>query len=249
MPIYIIAVVIALVLITILFFALRSTVKRIDYNTKKYFVEKLQDYDYLIEEKQQVLDNLNKEIEENKKALSELKANNLTKEPPKESKYYNNTSVPRYTDEELFKKYKDIKEKFSFDFYEVVKSFVKEKLTKDTGEYDILVKIRKKFSNDVIYKIMGFKSIEQKKQVEDMLDSVEMNTIKKHIKMNEFNINKFITVLDTAIEKTDPVVYVYTGDKNSNYDSISNIVKTVYDVNVNEGIKILYKGNLYDYSL
>ena len=50
MPIYIVAVIISLILIAILFFALRSTVKRIDYNTKKYFIDKLQDYDYLIDE-------------------------------------------------------------------------------------------------------------------------------------------------------------------------------------------------------
>ena len=58
-------------MIAILFFALRSTVKRIDYNTKKYFIDKLQDYDYLIDEKKKILDNLNEKIEANKKILSE----------------------------------------------------------------------------------------------------------------------------------------------------------------------------------
>ena len=67
MQIYIVAVLISLLLIAILFFALRSTVKRIDYNTKKYFVDKLQDYDYLIEEKKKKIDELNNEIEQNKK--------------------------------------------------------------------------------------------------------------------------------------------------------------------------------------
>ena len=67
MQIYIVAVLISLLLIAILFFALRSTVKRIDYNTKKYFVDKLQDYDYLIEEKKKKIDELNNEIEQNQK--------------------------------------------------------------------------------------------------------------------------------------------------------------------------------------
>ena len=79
MHIYIVAIIISLVLMAILFFALRSTVKRIDYNTKKYFIEKLQDYDYLIDEKQKLLDELNKKIEENKKIFNEKTNNNNEK--------------------------------------------------------------------------------------------------------------------------------------------------------------------------
>lgn len=249
MQIYIVAVIIALVLISVLFFALRSTVKRIDYNTKKYFIEKLQDYDYLIDEKQQTLDNLNKEIEENKKALSELQNKNTPEKTIKGEKYYNDVSIPKYTDEELFKKYKNIKEKFSFDFEDTIKSFVDNNLTKDDEVYDSFVKIRNKFSSDTIYEIMSLRSSEQEEYLNNVLNRIELFMLKKYIKMDKFNINKFITDLDTTIEKLDPVVYVFTGDKEKNYDFISPKIKTVYDSNVNEGIKISYKGNLYDYSL
>ena len=65
----------------------------------------------------------------------------------------------------------------------------------------------------------------------------------------DFKVKKLISNLDTFIQKNDPVVYVYTGDKNVNYDDINSSIKTVYDKNINEGIKIHYKGVLYDYSL
>ena len=90
MQIYVVAVLVSLILIAILFFALRSTVKRIDYNTKKYFVDKLQDYDYLIEEKQQILDKLNEEIEKNKKIINEEKPNEKIEIKKADPKYYGN---------------------------------------------------------------------------------------------------------------------------------------------------------------
>ena len=102
---------------------------------------------------------------------------------------------------------------------------------------------------DIVYELMNLKPSEQEKHIDRILDESESFMIKKYIKMDKFNINSFITELDTLIEKLDPKVYIYTGDKNSNYDFISDKIQTIYDSSVNEGIRISYKGKLYDYSL
>ena len=47
-----------------MFFILRKTVKTINKQTKLYFVDKLQEYDYIIEKKEKQLENIEKEIKE-----------------------------------------------------------------------------------------------------------------------------------------------------------------------------------------
>lgn len=249
MAIYIVAFLVCAILVVILFFALRSTVKRIDYNTKKYFVDKLQDYDYLIEEKQQILDKLNKEIEENKNKLSKNPNEEVKVIKEKRQNNYNNISTAKYIDKDLFKKYKDIKEKFNFNYRDILNDFVESKLCGINNDYEIALHIRESFTNEVIYKVMNLREKEQKKYINDLLDDNENKFIESFIDSSKFNIKKLLSKLDTFINKNDPIIYVYTGDKNVDYNDINKNIKTIYDENINEGIKIHYKGTLYDYSL
>ena len=92
---YVVAVIVSLVLISILFFSLRSTVKRIDINTKKYFIDKLQDYDYLIEEKKKVLNELNEEIKKNKEILSKETNNDVKIIANEKKEYYGEMDIPK----------------------------------------------------------------------------------------------------------------------------------------------------------
>ena len=59
-----IAIVVILILVVLMFFILKSTVKKINSQTKLYFVDKLQEYDYLINEKESKLNQINEEIKE-----------------------------------------------------------------------------------------------------------------------------------------------------------------------------------------
>lgn len=246
---YIVAVVISLVLMSILFFSLRSTVKRIDYNTKKYFIDKLQDYDYLIEEKKKILNDLKEEIENNKEVLSKKSKVEEKNINNKTEKYYDEFKIPKYSDENLFKKYKKIKEKFLIDEEKIILNFIKNINQKDNKDYNVLLNIRKKIDNKKIYEIIKLELKEQKKYIYNCLNEEEIRILEKHIKINNMKINLFITELDMFLEKNDPTVYVYTGEKNKNFNYISTLIKTEYDEGINEGIKINYKGILYDYSL
>lgn len=246
---YIVAVIVSLTLISILFFLLRSTVKRIDINTKKYFIDKLQDYDYLIEEKKKILDDLNKKIEENKKNLEKEQKEDKKSIYVNKNEYHAEMSIPNYKDDNLFKKYKEIKEKFSFDKEKLISKFIKDFKKNDEFEFDIMLNIRKKFNSKKIYDILKLQPDEQQTYIYTMLEPEEIKMLKKYIKSDNIEINSFIIEIETLLEKNDPVVYVYTGEKNKNYDYISPIVKTEYDKTINEGIKIKYKGSLYDFSL
>ena len=60
---FIISFIVIIVLVVIMSLVLRSTVKQIDEKSKSYFVDKLQEYDYLIDEKEKKLSSLEKVLE------------------------------------------------------------------------------------------------------------------------------------------------------------------------------------------
>lgn len=249
MHVYIVAVIISITLITILFFALRSTVKRIDYNTKKYFIDKLQDYDYLIDEKKKILEELDIKIKNNKDNLEKKQKEDKKSIDIQKEECLANTKVPNYEDEKLFKKYKYIKNRFSFDKEKIIKKFISNLSQTSNEDYDMLLKIRKKITSEEIYKIIKLRVNEQVKYIFDILTEEEIKYIKQYISLKKFKINVFLTKIDTLIEKNDPTIYIYTGEKEDDFNHISTNIKTKYDININEGIKINYKGILYDYSL
>ena len=61
---FLIAIVIVLFLVVLMFFILKGTVKKINSQTKLYFVDKLQEYDYMIDEKLEKLNHINEELKE-----------------------------------------------------------------------------------------------------------------------------------------------------------------------------------------
>ena len=247
MEVYIISIAVSVLLIAVLFFALRSTVKRIDHNTKKFFLDKLQDYDYLIEEKQKELDDICNKIGEKTNELKKLSSVEQVTKQAKKQAYYNNDKMPVYSDENIFKKYKAIKEKFSLDYELIIRQFLNNNLTENKSEYPVALEIKKIFNKQEMYKILNFKKAEQKKYIMDLLNAEQQEFILENIK--EFEIKKLVLKLDDYIEKNDPTVYVYVGEEKETLKAISDDIKIIVDKKINEGIKINYKGILYDYSL
>ena len=64
-----------------------------------------------------------------------------------------------------------------------------------------------------------------------------------------FNIVKFLSELDVLIENSNPEIKIFTGTKNVNYNHLNKYINTVFDSNITEGFKIVYRGRVYDYSI
>ena len=71
----VIAVCIVAVLLLILVFIFISTTKRANVLIKNLFVDKLQEYDYLIDDKEKKIEELNQTIEKKKKSYVKSKIN------------------------------------------------------------------------------------------------------------------------------------------------------------------------------
>ena len=271
---------ILLVIIMLAFtvYIFKNVIRKINQSAKKWFVDKLQEYNYLVEEKEKELAELNKKIEESEQNLEILKKvkeqpDNIfdnkvekvldkmrrfneapaPKETPRRPDIVYDISTPKYKEISFFKTYKYLKKDFNLDSEEIIKKFLSEhKKTKKTKEYAILSEFSSKFNDTVLYECS---TLEKESQYE-LLDSVLTEDERKYINIEEFKENKsrfsireILEKVNERLKEIDPTIYVYTGSSDINYDYIDSSIKTLFYKNMSEGVIIHYKGKIYDYSV
>ena len=247
MTYFIISFVVILLLVIAMSLILKNAVKTIDDKSKSYFVDKLKEYDYLIDEKEKKLSELESELEKRKNGLKD----NI--EAGSKPSYDFDTSIidllteTSYLDKNIFEINKRIEEKFIVNYEDLIKDFLSN--VKDDNKYDFCMKLRGKFTSDEIYKIEIMLDEEREEYLEKFLNDDEYMIYKIFISSNRFNMEDFIDYLNRLIELNDPTVTVLVPSSNINFDHIDNKIKTKVSDNIYKGIKILYRNKVYDFSL
>lgn len=271
-------IIIIIIMIGFAFFIFKNIIKRVNHKAKIYFVEKLQEYNYLIDEKEEELTKLRAIILEKEK-LQRLKQSQEMQEETytevvfssemeqklKEMKKFKNkmdekqqavydVSTPELREETFFNNYKELKKNFKTDNEKTIKEFLeKHKSTKKDAEtYKILVNFKKQFTKETIYELLTLSKEDQYKIISEIIKPQEEKIIefrKNFSKSNEFDVNQLLKTIEEMIDKTDPNIYVYVGDVTLNYDNLGENIKTKYYKNMSEGVIIHYKGKIYDYSI
>ncbi len=252
----IIIVIIAIVIILlILSFLLYYVTKRINVLSRNIFLNKIEEFDYLIGDKEQKVDELNAAISKKENEVLELE-NKLGEYIiiPDEKPSSNDVVLPKYVDFEStnsLSSYKKIKDNFNYNAAEMIKLFLKcsHHEEKDSNFYDIYYKVRNYFTFDVLYKLSTYQKDEQFIIVSELLSDSEKKCLNEYLNKNNFDLKKFINILDELIVKTDPEIKIYVGRKDENYNLIDSRINTIYDKSITEGIKIMYRGVVYDYSI
>jgi len=254
----VVAVILIVIMLVFVFILFKNIMKSMNENAKKYFVNKLQDYDYILEEKQTKLEEMRaeiNEIEEHKNILEnkeeiEIKTLSKIEEKPKEIKY--DLKTPEFRETQFFNNYKEIKKIFSVDNEKIIKEFINEhKNEKEDKEYKALKKLREKFDQNAVYGCLTLKPKDQVKILEEVLTATEKKLVKfEQIRTDtRFNIKNFIKTIDQRMEILEPTIYIYTNGLDKRYDLIdSNIIMKQYN-NMSEGIIIKYRNKIYDYSI
>jgi len=243
-----IAILIICVLVILMFLVLKSTVKKINTQTKKYFVDKAQEYDYMIDEKLEKLSKINQELKE--KEINKEEENNSINSNNYEFDYkiIDLLNKTQYQDKNIFEINKMIDDKFDIDYVGILKEFLKN--IKDDGTYKFVINLRKKFNSDIIYKLKILTEQEQVELLNKNLDETEKEIYKAYLKINKkHNLDSFIDYLNELVDLNNPNIQVYVGNKLENYDYLSDYIETVYSEDIYKGIKIVYKNKIYDYSL
>ena len=269
----------AILVIMMLVFAVyifKSVIKRINQSAKKWFLDKLQDYNYLIEEKEKQLEELREQIEEAKRKLKVVKqveeepesifSKEIEEKLEKMRAYKNAPSqipirpeiiydipTPQYKETSFFRNYKQLKQHFDVNPEEIIKTFIKEHEDKeDEKQYTILRDFRKKFTDKILYECSTLEKQEQYEIVESVLTQEEKELLKlqeNYPRKNEFTVRKLMEQVEEKMKKTDPTIYVYTSKPDEKYEKLDKRIKTRVYKNMSEGVIIHYQGKMYDYSV
>ena len=247
MTYFIISFVVIILLVVAMSLILKNAVKTIDEKSKSYFVDKLKEYDYLIDEKEKRLSELESELEKRKNGL---KDNTFGSSKPN---YDFDTSIidllteTSYLDKNIFEINKRIEEKFIINYEDLIKDFLSN--INEDNKYDFCLNLRNKFTPEEIYKIEIMLDSEREEYLKEFLNKEEYMVYEIFISSNRFNMEDFVDYLNRLIDLNDSTVTVLVSSKNINFDYIDKKIKTKVSDNIYKGIKILYRNKVYDFSL
>ncbi len=146
-------IIIVIIMIGFSFFIFKNIIKRINNKVKTYFIEKLQEYNYLIDEKEEELEKLRTVVVEQSRLQKIKEQNEIAKQIPDEETYTEtifNTEIenklkdmklfnrkmrekerisydiptPQLREDTFFNNYKELKKKFKVDNEKIIKEFM-----------------------------------------------------------------------------------------------------------------------------
>lgn len=221
------AIIVVLIMFVFTFFMFKNLVKRINSSTKTYFLDKLQDFDYIIAEKEKEIEILSEQIKRLNEAKEQGENGEIVEIPaytkPDEKIVYD-IPTPEFRESGFFKNYKG--------------------LNKELKEFKEL------FTQNAIYESLTLTPEEQLILVESVLNSENKDYVEPIIKtIKNFNVLEMLDKIKERMDKISPTIYVYVGRESKNYDYLSSKIKTKLFKNMSKGIIIEYKDKLYDYSI
>ncbi len=232
-----------------MFFILKKTVGIVNSQTKSYFVNKLQGYDDLIKDKEDKLLEIDNLIKNKEKGIKEEETN---KSNNSGYAFDNNVidllNATKYQDNNIFELNRRIDENFVVNYEELVKDFLS--LCDDKNDYEFCYNLRGKFDSDTIYNLKSMLPDDYELELKNMLSNKEYKVYETFKLIESDNsIDNFIDYLDQLVDLNNPKIRILVGNKSENYDHLSKYIETVYNDKIYRGIKIIYRGKVYDFSL
>ena len=231
-----------------MFLILKKTVNVVNTQTKTYFVDKLQAYDSLIDEKEQRLKEINELLKDRKKGLNSEE--NVFKKDGYDFDYniIDLFNSAEYQNKDILRINKLIEEKFDFYHEKLIKEFLL--CVKNVNKYEFCINLKNKFTSEIIYKVKTILDIDLDDFMKEFLTKDEYSIYQLFKDLNgTFLVEDFIDYLDRLVELNNPNITVYVSNKKENYDYLSKYIKTVVSDDIYSGIKIVYRDKVYDFSL
>ena len=236
------------ILVLLMFLILKKTVGIVNEQTKSYFVNKLQGYDDIIREKEEKLHEIDELVKNKKNGIKEENNSTVQNNYAFDTNIIDLFNSTKYQDKNVYELNKKVDEEFVVNYEELIKDFLS--LKDEKSDYEFCLELRNKFDSEEIYKLKNMLDSEREEYLKNILDAKEYKIYEafKTI-VNDHSIENLVDYLDQLVDLNNPKITILVGNKNENYDHLSDYIETIYNDKIYRGIKIIYKNKVYDFSL
>lgn len=208
-------IIIVIIMIGFSFFIFKNIIKRINHKVKTYFIEKLQEYNYLIDEKEEELEKLRAVVVEQSKLQKVKQQNEIINQLPEEETLtetiFNSEIEKKLKDMRLFKKKIREKEQISYD--------ISTPQLREDSFFNNYKELKKKFK------------IDNEKTIKEFIE--------KH-KSTESDLRKYRTLVNFRKQFTPETIYeLLTLSGEDQYQIVSEVIKPGEDkiIQLNKNFK------------
>lgn len=244
----------------LIFYILRTAVRTTEHQVREHFSRELTVFGDTVEEKQRRSMELDSQISDMKKEADDMKEiiDVLKSSPfyrPHKNKGEKLAPLAHYVDRKFFENYRTAKDLMAVLDKKAIVEEVQRQVSYhgDRARYAQLCDLIDTLNFDTVYQLETVPAEEQLQVLDETLKKEQHELFLEYVKGLEkplnFSILSFLDWLRLQRSEEDPTLYVYTGEKQDNLDHMASNVKTCYDENICEGVRLVYQNQVYDYSI
>ncbi|GEM_PF-1907668 len=245
------AVIIVIVLMNaFLFVVFKGIVINVGKLAQNNAVRQLSLYDDLIEKKEQKLHQLHEAVTTGASQISKDSAQRL----PGEARLAINSfaiSEGDYLDADFLHKYHTIRDFFGFDRSQCIKDVLEQYGATEQDVYASLVRqMLERFSLDERFSLSTLEEQDQLQVLEKVLNVEEYGLLEEYQTLHwPFDCLEFFDWLEAETFRSELRIVVRTDRQKEDFKEIDSRIKTQYDGSICEGIQIIMRNMLYDFSI
>lgn len=245
-----IAVIIVIMLMNIfLFFVFKGIAVNVGKHAQNYVVRQLSVYDELIEKKEQKLREL-------KNALSNGQAQ-IAKDRVQQQGNIQTPINPfaitpgNYLDGDFLHYYRTVREFFHFNHSLCINNVLEQYDTVEHDLHSLLSRqILEQFSLNDRFSLSTLEEQDQIEILEEVLNEDEYSLFEEYRTFRKsFDCLNFFDWLETESYRSDSAVIIKTGEKKEDLTRLNGRIRMQYDESICEGIQIILRNKLYDFSI
>ncbi len=244
----------------LIFYILRTAVRTTEHQVREHFSRELTVFGDTVEEKQRRSMELDSQISDMKKEADDMKEiiDVLKSSPfyrPHKNKGEKLAPLAHYVDRKFFENYRTAKDLMAVLDKKAIVEEVQRQVSYhgDRARYAQLCDLIDTLNFDTVYQLETVSAEEQLQVLDETLKEEQHELFLEYVKGLEkplnFSVLSFLDWLRLQRSEEDPTLYVYTGEKQDNLDHMASNVKTCYDENICEGVRLVYQNQVYDYSI
>ncbi len=254
MTIIFIAVLIVMIALNLfMFFVIKRTGDRVNKQVRSYFVKQLEVCDSLYEEMKeqwQTLPVKTKEALSQEKEGLALSQGDSSVLPCTLPDIVETVGVT-YENENFLREYKAVKHEIKINKPGTVLAIMKEESQEQEAAFAYeIMEILEIFNFNTLYDISTLSQKNQELVFREVLNEKQQQLMDAYIaEFGDFDAIEFYDFVKELSFSFGSEFYVKTGEQNENFSNLGQNVVTVHDPSIIEGIKILYRNKMYDYSV